>query len=207
MNQAAWCTIWALTTPAQHPVRAPGFTMSGCSSPPASRPQRPQELLALDPEGALRGVGAWPRTFHLSHPPRVLLAADAVINALAGGALALALAAWARPAQLPWTVPSAGLACSCEAAGAHFLACAVRGRGPLAAACGLWWEDAGGRNATGSLVMAAHVLDATYACATLGLGLLVNLALRWGGRRSFGERAAGLAPVLETLVPDLRAPR
>lgn len=174
--------------------------MPGCTPPSASRPRRPQELLALDPKGALRGVGAWPRTFHLSHPPRVLLAADALINALAGGTLALALAAWARPAQLPGTVPSAGLACSGAAAGAHFLACAVRGRSPLAAACGLWWEDAGGRNARGSVV-----LDATYACATLGLGLLVNLALRWGGDRSLGERAAGLAPVCETLVPDLHA--
>ena len=178
-----------------------------CSSPLAPRPQRPQELLALDPEGALRGVGAWPRTFHLSHPPRVLLAADAVINALAGGTLALALAAWARSAQLPGTVPSAGLACSGTAAGAHFLACALRSRTPLAAACGLWWEDAAGQSATGSLVLAAHVLDATYACATLGLGLLVNLALRWGGGRSLGERAAGLAPVRETLVLDLHALR
>ena len=179
----------------------------GALRPPASCPHHPQELLALDPEGALRGVSAWPRTFHLSHPPRMLLAADAVNNALAGGTLALALAAWARPAQLPGLVPSAGLACSGAAAGAHFLACAARGRSPLAAAFGLWWEDAGGGNATGSLVLAAHVLDSAYACATLGLGLLVNLSLRWGGSRSLGERAAGLAPVRETLVPGRLALR
>ena len=161
----------------------------------------------MDPEGALRGVGARPRTFRLSHPPRALLAADALANALAGGALTLALATWAWPAQLPGLVPSAGLACTGAAAGAHFLACAVCGRSPLAAVAGLWWEDAGGRTARGSLVLAAHALDAAYTCATLGLGLAVNLALRCCGGRSLGERTAGLAPVRETLVTEPHAAR
>lgn len=160
-----------------------------------------QELQRLGPGSVPYSGSARLRTYETVAPPRLLLAADALANALAAAALLAAALAWrgALPGAAP---PNAWLVAAAGVAGVHFLACYARGRGLLALATGLWWEDAAGRCAGGGAVLGAHAVDGAYTCATLGLGVVVSLALRCWGGRSVGERAMRILPVCE-LVREL----
>lgn len=71
---------------------------------------------------------------------------------------------------------------------------------------GLWLEDAASEQAAHpARVAAAQLLDAAYAAATLGLGVIVSLCMRCctAARASVGERMLGLQLVQETSEPLL----
>lgn len=84
-----------------------------------------QELQALDPGTLRHTADAWPRTYETRPAPRLLLAADALANAAAGGALLAAALAWRGllPGGAP---PGAGLTAAAAAAGLHFASCYLR---------------------------------------------------------------------------------